>query len=78
MNTFTKSKKSLLTMMSGLIIAHAILWGSAIIASAITLKGDTHAGAVTLSLALCAGTSMMILFFNAMAMDEKGKSNHDA
>jgi len=64
--------------MSVLIIAHAILWGSAIVASAITLRGDAHASGIILTLAYTGAMSLLILIVTAFELAKKGKIDHDA
>ena len=57
-------KKLILSTKSALLMAHAILWGAAIVASAIVLQGDGRVGKVILILILLAGTSLMMLGIN--------------
>ena len=70
--------KSTEKLMASLILPQAIIWAGVIIACAITLKADTHASGIMLTLAYSGGMSLLILVFAAFDMARKGKSNHDA
>jgi hypothetical protein len=78
MNTTPKLKKSSLTTIAALFIPQLILWGSAIVASAITLQGDTHTSQIMLILSYSGGMSLFILFLTAINIAKKGKNDHDA
>lgn len=60
---------------TALMIANAILWGGAMIACAIQLKGDSHAAGVNSTLAFLFGFSLLINFA-AISKDNKKRAGN--